>query len=154
MELLTLVSAIISHRHIAVALTSFIDVLLITIISFWNKEDAISFSSFEKKYISFVSIAIILSTISQNSRISLLAFATGDIIATLPYIFSAWKSPENDRPYMWTLNSFGYLCIMQGHDFDFTNLCIPVYTVACCSLIAIPLIAFRLKNHIPLREWV
>lgn len=78
-----------------------------------------------------------------------------DTWALVPTVVMLWRRPELDRPMMWWLFGFGYgLGIFAITDHTIANYSLPVYMFATGSLVACILAAYRIKNRIPLREWI
>jgi len=78
-----------------------------------------------------------------------------DGFAALPMLQLAWKAPWDDRPFAWGLFVIGYgLSFFAIEEMTIANLSLPFYMVIVAGLIAWPLITYRLKNQVPLREWI
>lgn len=79
---------------------------------------------------------------------------SADLIAAIPNIIWVWGSPDKERPFAWTMYAFGYgLSFFAVSEMTFANCLPPIYMFLGAGAIAFPLIRFRVKNKIPLREW-
>lgn len=123
-------------------------------------------NSKEKAMGKFDLICLILAVISialwfftKQSR-ELVQFALylgifADFLGILPSIKFLTKSPEKDRPGMWFIFSIGYLISMFAiTENTFANWVLPSFMVVAPALVWIPLVKYRIKNNIPLKEWV
>jgi len=78
-----------------------------------------------------------------------------DLIGLIPTIVFLSKHPEEDRPAMWLIFSVGYFFSMFAiKENTFANWILPLFMVIVPSFIWIPLIKYRLKNNIPVKEWI
>ena len=78
-----------------------------------------------------------------------------DAGAAIPTIGFLWKHPEKDRPLMWSMFGIGYgLAVFAITDHTFANYALPVYMFIGANLIAGILFTHRIRNRIPIREWV
>ena len=78
-----------------------------------------------------------------------------DAGAGAPTVGLLWKNPEKDRPFMWSTFGIGYgLAIFAITDHTFANYALPVYMFIGANFIAGILFVYRIRNRIPLREWI
>jgi len=78
-----------------------------------------------------------------------------DLIGLIPIIAGVIKNPTIDRPAMWMVFSFGYFfSIFAISDSTFVNWMLPIFMVIIPSLVWIPLVSYRIKNKIPIKEWI
>jgi len=78
-----------------------------------------------------------------------------DFIGLLPSISFLNKYPEKDRPAMWFIFSLGYFFSMFAiTENTFANWFLPSFMVLAPALVWVPLIKYRLKNKISIKEWV
>jgi cytochrome c-type biogenesis protein CcmH/NrfF len=73
----------------------------------------------------------------------------------LPSIKFLSKNPEKDRPALWIVFSFGYFLSMFAiTEHTFANWILPVFMTLAPALVWIHLVKYRVKNKIPLKEWI
>jgi len=78
-----------------------------------------------------------------------------DFIGLLPSINFLTKNPEKDRPAMWFIFSIGYLLSMPAiTEHTFANWFLPSFMVVAPAFVWVPLMKYRVKNKIPIREWI
>jgi hypothetical protein len=78
-----------------------------------------------------------------------------DAVAAIPTIAFVWKSPGEDRPAAWLIFAVGYcLAIPAISEHTFANYILPVYMTVGPIVIAIPLVTYRVRLRIPLKEWI
>lgn len=78
-----------------------------------------------------------------------------DMMALIPTFRYLLVKPKDDRPLMWLVYAFGYgISILAIQDHTFANYALPVYMSIGGTIIAIPLIIYRLKNKISIKEWL
>ncbi len=78
----------------------------------------------------------------------------GDLCAGIPTWNFVRKHPSEDRPLMWVLYGIGYgLAVFAITEHSFSNYILPIYMAAMTIVIAIPLIEYRLRAKISLKEW-
>jgi hypothetical protein len=120
----------------------------------------------EKSLTKFDIICLILGMLSislwfftKQSR-ELVQFALylsilADFIGLLPSIKFLTKNPEKDRPTMWIIFSLGYLLSMFAiTENTFANWILPSFMVIAPALVWVPLVRYRIKNKIPILEWI
>jgi len=91
----------------------------------------------------------------QTAQFALYLALLADFIGIIPSIIFLNKHPEKDRPAMWIIFSLGYfLTIFAIKDHTVSNWVLPIFMVIIPSFCWIPLIRYRIKNKIPIKEWV
>ena len=120
----------------------------------------------EKSFTRFDIICLILGVLSislwfftkQSREMVQFALYIGilaDFIGILPSMKFLTKHPEKDRPAMWVIFSLGYFFSMFAiTENTFANWVLPSFMVVAPALVWIPLVKYRLKNKIPVREWI
>jgi hypothetical protein len=89
------------------------------------------------------------------AQFSLYTAMIADLFAAVPTFMFLWKNPEEDLPFAWSLYAIGYgLAIFAIRENTFANYVLPVYMCIGSSSIASILIAYRIKNSVPLKEWI
>ena len=100
-----------------------------------------------------IGIWFVLRESSGLLPISVAIFA--DFCALLPTIRFVFHSPEQEKPMAWICFFTGSLIAVFGiEDYTMESLLLPVYMTIGASLVVYPLVRYRLRNHIALREWV
>lgn len=78
-----------------------------------------------------------------------------DFIGIIPSALFLKKFPCKDRPAMWLIFSLGYLLSMFSiTENTFANWILPCFMVFAPSLVWVSLVKYRIKNKIPLKEWI
>lgn len=78
-----------------------------------------------------------------------------DFIGILPSINFLTKHPEKDRPAMWVIFSLGYFLSMFAiTEHTFANWFLPSFMVLVPALVWVPLMKYRIKNKISIKEWI
>lgn len=78
-----------------------------------------------------------------------------DGLAAIPTIISYRNNPIEDRPFAWGLFSVGYgLAIFAINEHTIANYALPLYMFATSMIVTMLLSAFRIKQKIPLKEWI
>ena len=78
-----------------------------------------------------------------------------DATAAIPTIGFVWREPDQDRPFAWGLFGIGYaLALFAIESHTFANYALPVYMFVGASTVTIILAAYRVRNRLPLREWI
>lgn len=78
-----------------------------------------------------------------------------DAFAAIPTIIFLWNSPGEDRPLAWGCFSIGYgLAIFAISEHTVANYALPLYMFAGSMSVTTILLVFRVKKHIPLKEWI
>jgi hypothetical protein len=91
----------------------------------------------------------------QLVQFALYVAIIADLFAAIPTIISYWKNPNEDRPFAWGLFSIGYgLAIFAISEHTIANYALPLYMCAGSMSVTLILSVFRIKNHVPLRDWV
>lgn len=120
----------------------------------------------EKSFTRFDLTCLILGILSisfwfftkQNRELVQFALYTAivaDFIGILPSAKFLTKYPEKDRPTMWIIFSLGYFFSMFAiKENTFANWILPLFMVIAPALVWVPLVKYRLKNRIPIQEWI
>jgi hypothetical protein len=118
------------------------------------------------KFTSTEWICLIISVISLSgwfmtnknphlAQYSLILAIIADVCAAIPTIIFLWKNPKDDRPFCWSLFAFAYgLAIFAVPEMNFGNLVLPIYMFVGANFITLPLIIYRIKNKLPINEWI
>jgi hypothetical protein len=105
--------------------------------------------------ISLIAITFYYFQSNKEGLIPLVLAITADVCAFIPTIKSAIRRPVDDRPAMWLCFMLGaLLTIISIEELNWTSGLLPGYMMICSCFVIFPLIRFRLKMQIPLREWI
>lgn len=78
-----------------------------------------------------------------------------DLCALLPTLRFVYKAPKEETPLAWILFSVGFLISLFAIEtYNLENLALPVYMVLGSSLVAIPLVLYRLRMKVPVKNWL
>jgi hypothetical protein len=78
-----------------------------------------------------------------------------DFMGIVPSVNFLSKNPEKDRPAIWVIFSLGYFLSMFAiTENTFANWALPTFMVVAPALVWVPLVKYRLKNGIPIKEWI
>ena len=78
-----------------------------------------------------------------------------DICALVPTLVFLKEFPAEDRPFAWACFTIGSILAIAGVEhFNIENLILPVYMGIGSLLVVIPLVKYRIKNNVPLRNWI
>ena len=78
-----------------------------------------------------------------------------DACAGIPILKFVWKNPHEDRPFAWGMFGIGYgLSILAITEHTFANYALPVYMLIAASMICGVLCVYRIRNRLPITEWV
>jgi hypothetical protein len=118
-----------------------------------------SMSTFDKFCLVLACWAIALWYFTKQSQ-NLVQYAlylgiATDLIGLLPTSAFLIKNPNKDRPGMWLIFSFGYaLSMFAITENTFANWSLPVFMTIAPALGWFPLVKYRIKNNIPIKEWI
>ncbi|MEK6833769.1 MAG: hypothetical protein AABY32_07030 [Nanoarchaeota archaeon] len=140
------------------AISGAINPSLIVILAFFRKHKS-SFSLLDILCGAFGFLSILWWGFTQGNpdkvQYALYIALLADLLAIIPTIIWVTKNPWEDRPAMWILFSLGYgLGIFSIKEQTFTNYLLPVWMLVMTLPVWIPLVKYRLKNKIPISEWI
>jgi len=140
------------------AVFGFTNPLMVAILAIWRgkrkKPDSIEITC-----IVFGLVSIVLWFFVQNdpssAQYALFIAIVADLWAAIPTVRFLWKSPMEDRPFAWGLFAIGYgIAIFAIKEHTFANYILPLYMSSTAALLSGFLTVYRIKNKIPLREWI
>lgn len=129
---------------------------VVFILTFW-KGSTKPISNAEKFAILISAIAIMLWLFTMDSPGFFPTFLAilADICALVPTLRFVNQYPDQDRPTAWMLFMIGSIFAISGiQNWNIESLILPVYMTIGAFLIVLPLVHYRIKNQIPLREWI
>lgn len=89
------------------------------------------------------------------AELALCLSIVADLCAFIPTMRYVRRNPEKDLPLAWTLFAIGYALALGALPvITFASVVLPVYMAIASSLVALPLIAYRIKNKIPINKWI
>lgn len=78
-----------------------------------------------------------------------------DVCAAIPTISFVWRNPADDRPFAWGLFAVAYgAAIFAVTEHTVANYILPAYMFLGSFSITLPLILYRIKKGVPLKEWI
>lgn len=91
----------------------------------------------------------------EAAALGLIMGILADAFAMVPTIRGVYLSPSEDRPMMWGIFSLGYIIAMFSvTEHTFSNYVLPLYMSLGAGIVFLILAKHRMKNRIPLREWI
>lgn len=91
----------------------------------------------------------------EMSTYALYLAILADAFAVIPTFIMLVKKPHLDRPFAWLTFSIGYgITMFAITEHTIANYALPIYMTIMAALITTPLIVYRIKRKIPLREWI
>lgn len=91
----------------------------------------------------------------SQAQFALYLAIVADACAAIPTIGFVWRNPHEDRPFAWGMFGVGYgLAIFAITDHTFANYSLPVWMFLGASSIAAILALYRVRNRLPITEWV
>jgi hypothetical protein len=141
------------------AVFGFTNPTVITILSVWRHEKWRKPNLAERFCFVFGVVSLVLwLLLRQNRELSQYALSVAiaaDLCAAIPTIKFVWTEPERDRPLAWVLFGIGYfLAVFAAPENTFANWVLPIYMTAVSFSVALPLALYRLREKVPLGEWV
>jgi hypothetical protein len=140
------------------AVFGFINPTLITGLSIWRHEKWKKPNLAERLCFLFGIVSLVLwFFVRRNQELSQYALCVAiaaDLCAALPTVKFVWSEPDRDRPFAWVLYGIGYfLALFAVPENTFANLLLPLYMIAISFTVALPLVLYRMRQSVPLREW-
>ena len=141
------------------AVFGFTNPLLTAILAIKRKGEFGKVSGLEKSCL-IISLASLAMWVYLHENRNLVQYALyiailADLCAAIPTIFFVWKNPLGDRPFAWGLFSLGYgLAIFSISENTIANFALPLYMFFGALSITSILSVHRIRNHIPLKEWI
>lgn len=102
-------------------------------------------------------IALVLwyFTEQEYAKYALYLAILADLAGMYPSIKGAIQEPWKDRPAMWFFFGVGYSIIFFAiTDHTFSNWVLPVFMTVIPATVWGPLVRYRIKNKIPIKEWI
>lgn len=140
------------------AVFGFINPALITILSVWKHGRWKRPNVAERLCLVFglASLAMWLLLRQQRdlAQVALYVAIAADLCAAIPTILFVWSDPGADRPLAWVLFAIGYFVAVFAIPANtLANWILPLYMTAIALAVAFPLVSFRLRQRVPLRQW-
>jgi len=112
---------------------------------------------YEKAAFAIAVLAMVLwiSLKDSTSMLPLFLAVLADASALIPTLIFVYRHPEDDRPLMWFLFFLGTAFSIAGmQHYSLDTLLLPGYMLLGVSSVLFPLVMFRIRNAVPLKEWV
>lgn len=92
----------------------------------------------------------------ENAGLTPLVIAIiADLCALIPTLRFVYASPEEETPLAWIFFMAGFLlAIFAIENYRLENLLLPGYMVIGSFLVVYPLARWRIKNSVPLKQWI
>jgi hypothetical protein len=141
------------------AVIGFANPLLIAIIAINRKGEFGNMNGIEKICL-IISLASLALWVYLHENRNLVQYALyiailADLCAAIPTIVFVWKNPLGDRPLAWGLYSLGYgLAVFSISKNTIANFALPLYMFFGALSITAILSIYRIRNHIPPKEWI
>ena len=141
------------------AVFGFTNPLLITILVIIKKGEFGKTDKLDKFCFAIGLVSIVIwGYLNENKNLvqyALYLTIFADLCAAIPTIIFVWKSPSEERPFAWGLFALAYgLAIFAISEDTVANYTLPLYMFFGSSSITLPLVLYRIKNKIPLKEWI
>jgi len=148
-----------ARENVWIAVVGFTNPFLVTILILVKYPSKIKMNRLEQICLMIGIISLIFWFVFRNQKpliqYALYVAILADACAAIPTIVCYWKNPSLDRPFVWGVFCFASaLNILAISEYTFANYAYPVYMVVGSSFITLPLIIWRVKKQVPLREWV
>lgn len=141
------------------AVFGFINPMLVVVLILWKGGTREKIQSVEIACLVFSLVALAMWWFMRSDKTlaqyALYVSIVADAFAAIPTIVLYWSDPSVDRPFAWTFFGIGYgLAFFSIPEWTFANMILPIYMFVGAGLIALPLILHRVKQGIPLKEWI
>lgn len=78
-----------------------------------------------------------------------------DVCALVPTIRFVLHSPDQDRPAAWACFTAGSFIALAGiQQWNIESVVLPCYMAIGSLFVLIPLVTYRIKKQVPLRDWI
>jgi hypothetical protein len=141
------------------AVFGFTNPTLITILSVWRREKWKRPNVAEQLCFAFGILSLALwAFLRQDPKFSQIALGVAivaDLCAAIPTLQFVWTKPGDDRPLPWLLFGTGYFLVVFAIPKNtLANWGLPLYMTAVSFSVALPLVVHRLRQNVPLKEWI
>lgn len=145
------------------AVTGFTNPLIISILIWYRREEKKEPDPSERRTericIKLCVLALIgwwfLKESRQLVQYALYLSIFADICAAWPTAKTLWREPESDRPFCWASFGLAYgLVFFAIPERTVANYALPVWMVTGSTIITVPMVWYRIKKRIPLKEWI
>lgn len=148
-----------AEANIWPAVAGFVNPLVIAVWVLKNWAQRKPFESFEYLCSAFCFISLVMWVfVRENKELSQYAlyFAIiADACAAIPTLVFVLLYPEKERPFAWAMFGVGYgIGMFAITEHTIANYALPLYMLIAPISILIPLVRYRLRQKIPLKEWV
>jgi len=148
-----------ARENVWMAVVGLTNPLFVTILVAIKHPSKIRMNRLEKICLSVGITSLVLWFIFRNQE-SLVQYALymaliADGCAAVPTAVCYWRDPKLDRLFAW-----GVFCMASALNIfaipeqTFANYAYPVYMVIGSGFITLPLVIYRVKKKVPLKEWI
>jgi len=148
-----------AKESVWLAVVGCINPFIVTVLIWVKYRDKIHFNRLEQACLVIGIAALVLWFIFRNQKpliqYALCVAILADACAAVPTAVCYWRDPTLDRPFAW-----GAFCLASAmnifaiSEHTFANYVYPIWMTVGSCLITIPLVRYRIKKQIPLKEWV
>lgn len=147
-----------AEANIWPAVFGFTNPILVAILAIWKGERKWP----NKTEIACATIALISIAlwwfVQQDKSLSTYALflaIIADAFTCIPSIVAYWEDPSLDRPIPWFAFGLGYgIAVFAITDHTIANYILPIYMFSGATTMTLILAIPRIKNGIPVREWI
>lgn len=141
------------------AFFGFVNPFVITILIRWKQGKWTPPDRIEKVCIVICALSLALWAAVRKeqhmAQYALYLAITADACAIIPTAVQYMKNPMLDRPFAWLMYAIGYgMGMFAIEEHTFANYALPAYMCIGATCIATPLFIYRVRNRIPLSEWI
>jgi len=141
------------------AVFGFTNPTIIAILAIWKKGNKEPLGLTEKLCVVICIASLIgwwyLRTDQFLVQFALYLAILSDGCAAIPTIFLVWRKPEIDRPFAWGMFAVAYgMTIFAISEHTIANYALPLWMFFGSSSVALPLVGYRMRHNIPVREWI
>jgi len=78
-----------------------------------------------------------------------------DFCALIPTLRFVFKSPQEEKPLAWIFFFLGsFIAVVAIEEHNIESLLLPIYMTIAAFLVVFPLVKYRLKMKIPIKNWI
>ena len=148
-----------AESNIWPAVFGFINPVLITILAIVKRGEKTRFNGLEWTCIVICFVSLGMWVLMHDNKLmvqyALYVAIIADSCAAIPTIIFVLKHPEQDRPFPWGMFAVAYiLTLFAVPEHTVSNYILPIYMFLGSGIITLQLVRFRLKNRIPISQWI
>lgn len=102
-----------------------------------------------------IAVWLVAKELKAPTEWTLILSLVADCIPLLVIIRGAWEKPQDDKPFAWALFAFGFGIGSFGlSEFTPFTLALPIYMFVGSNIVIVPLVLYRIRHRIPIRQWL